>query len=145
MIAAHLLRWVCDPAKLEAIEGDLAELYGGHSGWRYVQEVVCVCLRQPRAAVRSFAAAVIALVLTSQAGPPARYTVHAADPAGEFALEILEGRAVSASLNGVRVPARDVVQHGDTLIIRRGDNGADFRLAIKPGGITWYPRQSVSR
>lgn len=146
MIATHLLRWVCDPAKLEAIEGDLAELYEGRSGWRYGREVLSVCLRQPRVAVRSFAAAAIALILTTQSVPPVRYTVQATDPAGEFALEIREGRAVSARLNGIAVLATDLVQRGDTLIIRGGDNGGDFRIAIKPeGGITWYPRHSFSR
>ena len=81
----RLLRWICDPAKLEAIEGDLAELYGDRRSWRYAIDVMSV-------------------------------------------------------------PERDLVQTGDTLIIRGGDHGADFYIAIKPeGGIEWYPRHSFSR
>jgi hypothetical protein len=143
----RLLRWICDPSKLEAIEGDLAELYGagGRAGWRYVMDVMSICVRQPRTAVRSFAAAALVLVLTGPVEPPLRYTVHAIDPAGEFALEIHEGRAVSATLDGSLVALRDLVQTSDTLVIRGGDHGADFRIAIKPeGGITWYPRRSLS-
>lgn len=67
----RVLRWLCDPHTLEAMEGDLAELYGAgdRAGWRYVVDVVSVC---------------------------------------------------------------------------NGDNGAHFRIAIKPeGGITWLPRHSV--
>jgi hypothetical protein len=144
-----LLRWICDPHTLEAIEGDLAELYGGggRASWRYVMDVVSICVRQPRTAVRSLAAAfiVLALVGPPPVAAPIRYTVHATDPAGAFALEIHHGRAVSAALDGAPVRARDLVQAGDTLIIRGGDHGADFRIAIKPeGGITWYPRHSVS-
>jgi len=63
----------------------------------------------------------------------------------EFALEIHGGQAISATLDGARVPEGDLVQTGDTLIIRGGDHGADFHIAIKPeGGIEWYPRRSVS-
>jgi hypothetical protein len=143
MIATRLLHWICDPAKLEAIEGDLLELYGDRPP---LGEVVSVCVRQPRTALRSLVAAVVVLVLMSPYTPPIRYTVHATDPAGEFALEIIEGRAVAAHIGGAAVLAEDLVQRGDTLIIRGGDNGADFRIAIKPeGGITWYPRRSVSR
>jgi hypothetical protein len=141
----RILRWICDPNSLEAIEGDLAELYGGRPSWRYLMDVLSVCLRQPRTAVRSLAAAFIVLLLVGPVAVPARYTVHAIDPAGAFELEIHRGRAVAATLDGAPVHERDLVQTGDTLIIRGGDHGADFRLAIKPeGGITWYPRRSVS-
>lgn len=140
------LRWICDPDKLEAIEGDLAELYGDRRSWRYAMDVMSLCVRQPRTAVRSFVAALIVLVLAGPIGPPVHYTVHAADPAGEFALEIHAGQAISATLDGARVPERDLVQTGDSLIIRGGDHGADFHIAIKPeGGIEWYPRHSSSR
>ena len=142
----RLLRWICDPAKLEAIEGDLAELYGDRRSWRYAIDVMSVCVRQPRTAIRSFVAAVVVLVLAGPIGPAVHYTVHATDPAGEFALEIHEGHAISATLDGARVPERDLIQTGDTLIIRGGDHGADFYIAIKPeGGIEWYPRHSFSR
>jgi len=141
-----VLRWICDPNTLEAIEGDLAELHGGRVSWRYAMDVVSICIRQPRTAVRSLVAACIVLAITGPVTRPARYTVYATDPAGAFALQIRHGRAVSATLDGAPVRARDLVQTGDTLIIRGADNGADFRIAIKPeGGITWYPRHSVSR
>ena len=140
----RILRWICDPGKLEAIEGDLAELYGGRASWRSVVDVVSICIRQPRTAVRSLVAAAVVLVLTGQVVPPVRYTVYATDPPGDFALVIHDGRAVSATLDGSLVALRDLVQTGDTLVIRGGDHGADFRIAIKPeGGITWYPRRSV--
>jgi len=141
----RVLRWFCDPHKLEAIEGDLAELYGERRSWRYVMDVVSVCVRQPRTAVRSFVAALVVLVLAGPIGSPVHYVVHATDPAGEFVLEIHAGQAISATLDGARVPARDLVQTGDTLIIRGGDDGADFYIAIKPeGGIEWFPRHSSS-
>ncbi len=142
----RLLRWFCDPDKLEAIEGDLAELYGDRTSGRYVIDVVSLCVRQPRTAIRSFVAALVVLVLAGPIGPPDHYIVHATDPAGEFVLEIHQGQAIAATLDGARVPERDLVQTGDTLIIRGGDNGADFHIAIKPeGGIQWYPRHFSSR
>jgi hypothetical protein len=145
MIATTLLRWICDPAKLEAIEGDLAELYQGRESWRYVREVAGICLRQPRTALRSLAAAVIVFLVVGPVGPPIHYTVHASDPAGTFALEIQEGRVIAAMFDGTMWPSRDVVQMGDTLVIRGANHGADFLIAMKPGGITWYPRSSSSR
>jgi hypothetical protein len=142
----RVLRWICDPDKLEAIEGDLAELYGDRRSWRYAMDVMSLCIRQPRTAVRSFVAALIVLVLAGPIRPPVHYLVHAADPAGEFVLEIHAGQAISATLGGARVQERDLLQTGGTLIIRGGDHGADFHIAIKPqGGIEWYPRHSSSR
>lgn len=141
----RLVGWICDPQTLEAIEGDLAELYGGRLSWRSAMDVASVCIRQPRTAVRSLAAALLVLAVAGPVARPTRYTVHATDPAGAFELRIHDGRAVAATLDGAAVLARDLVQTGDTLIIRGGDHGADFRIAIKPkGGITWYPRRSAS-
>ena len=137
MIATRLMRWVCHPANLEAIEGDLTELYGDRPPLR---EVVSVCLRQPRTALRLLAASIAVLALVGPDAPPVHYMVHATDPAGEFALEIHDGRAVAARIDGVLVRAEELVQRGDTVLIR------DFRVAIKPeGGITWFPRPSRSR
>ena len=141
----RIVRWICDPHTLEAIEGDLAELYGGRLSWRYAMDVASVCIRQPRTGARSLVAALIVLAVAGPVARPIRYTVYAADPAGAFALQIHHGRAVAATLGGAPVLARDLVQSGDTLIIRGGNHGADFRVAIKPkGGITWYPRRSAS-
>jgi hypothetical protein len=147
MILPTLLRWMCDPAKLEAIEGDLAEVYGGRQGWRYVRDVLSVCLRQPRTAVRSLAATVLLLLLMGRAGPltPRHYTVFASDPGGAFTIEIHTGRVIAATLGAAPVRARDLLQRGDTVIIRGGDAGNDFRITIKPeGGIAWSPRHSSS-
>jgi hypothetical protein len=141
----RLIRWLCDPAQREAIEGDLAELYGERFCWRYVVDVLSVCARQPRTMVRSLAAALLVLALIAPVTAPRHYTIRAADPAGAFMLEIHDGRAIAATLNDVPVPVRNLVQWGDSLIIRGGDHGADFRIALKPrGGIEWYPRRSVS-
>ena len=141
----RLLRWICDPDKLEALEGDLVELYGSRVSWRYVLDVCSLCVRQPRTLVRSLAAAVVVLAVIGPAQrAPLRYTIRAADPAGRFILEFHDGRAVAASLDGTPVAERDLVQTGDTLIIRGGDHGADFIIALTPGGIAWHPRRSVS-
>lgn len=146
MIAARILRWLCDPAKLEAIEGDLLELYGGRASWRALADVASVCVRQPRTALRSAAAALVLLALTGRAGPPPHYTIHATDPAGAFTLEVHRQRVIAATLNGAAVPLGDVRQSGNSLVIRGANHGADFYIAIKPeGGISWYPRQSSSR
>jgi hypothetical protein len=140
----RLLRVLCDPHTLEAIEGDLAELYGDRMSWRYARDVLSLCVRRPRAAVRSLVAACIVLGILGPRTRPIRYAVYANDPAGEFALHIRDGRAVFATLDGAPVRERDLLQSGDTLIIRGGDHGADFRIAIKPeGGITWDPRRSA--
>lgn len=145
MIATRLLRWVCDPTMLEAIEGDLAERYGDKLDWRYAREVLSVCLRQPRTGLRSLAAALVLLLVTGRTVPPLHYTVHASDPAGEFALEFHHGRIAAAVFDGRALPAADIVQSGDTLVIRGVNNGADFHIAITPeGGITWYPRSRSS-
>jgi hypothetical protein len=142
----RVLRWICDPDKLEAIEGDLVELHGDHRSWRYLVDVVSLCAHQPRTVLRSLVAALVALVVLGPVAGPVHYTVHATDAAGEFMLEIHEGRAIAATLDGAHVAPHDLVQTGDTLIIRGGDHGADFYIAIRPqGGIAWYPRHSSSR
>jgi hypothetical protein len=142
---SRLIRWICDPAQREAIEGDLAELYGDHFCWRYAVDVISVCARQPRTVVRSLVAALLVLVLIGPVRGPLHFTVHAADRAGAFTLEIHDGRAIAATVNGAPVAARDLVQSGDSLIIRGGNYGADFHIALKPrGGIAWHPRRSVS-
>lgn len=139
---SRVLRLLCDPGRLEAIQGDLAELYGGRVSARYLWDVLNICVRQRR--LRALVAALAALAIVGPVRRPASYTVNALDPAGQFELVIHEGRAVAATLGGTPVPERDLIQTGDTLVIRGGDNGADFRIAINPeGGITWYPRQSV--
>lgn len=75
----RLVRWMCDPARREAIEGDLAELYGEHWSWRCAIDVLSVCARQPRTVVRSLAATLVVLVVLGPAAGPLRYTIHGAD------------------------------------------------------------------
>lgn len=55
-LASWLLRWQCVPTQLEALEGDLLELYErrlrargpGHANARYWRDVVSACARQGR-------------------------------------------------------------------------------------------------
>jgi len=150
-LLATILRWACDPDKLEAFTGDLEELYGDHFHWRCVRDVLSICIRHSRLSApahcttrRSLAAAVTLLLLLSGRHPPSafHYTVYAMDPAGEFTLEILDRRVIAATLDGAPVQPEHVVQTGDTLVLKAADSGRDFRIAIKPqGGITWAARQ----
>lgn len=145
-----LLRWACDPAKLEAFAGDLEELHGEHFSWRCVRDTVSICIRHSRLTapvhrptLRSLAAVLILLLLSDRVPQSAfHYTVRATDPAGEFTLEILDRRVIAATLDGMPVQAEHVVQTGDTLVLKGGDRGRDFVIAIKSqGGITWAARQ----
>ncbi|HEV8264966.1 MAG TPA: hypothetical protein VGQ06_08430 [Gemmatimonadales bacterium] len=148
-ILATLLRWVCDPAKLEAFAGDLAELYGERFDWRCLQDVVSVCVHHSRLRTLNrrvllpLATAAVLLVLTGPRPASAfHYSVSAVDPAGHFTLEIRDRLVIAATLNGNPVRPEHVVQTGDTLVLKGGDGGRDFRIAIKPqGGITWAARQ----
>ncbi len=70
------------------------------------------------------------------------YVVNAVDPAGSFTLEIRDRLVIAATLDGTSVQPERVVQTGDTLVIRGGDHGRDFIIALKPrGGIRWAPRR----
>ena len=88
-------------------------------------------------------AAAILLLLSGRVPQSAfHYTVLATDPAGEFTLEILDARVIAATLDGTPVQPEHVVQTGDTLVLKGGDRGRDFVIAIQSqGGITWAPRQ----
>ena len=142
-LLSTLLRWACNPDKLEAFAGDLEELYGDRFQWRCVRDVLSICIRHSRTMLRSLAAAVVLLLLSGRQLPSAlHYTVHAMDPAGEFTLEILDRRVIAATLDGAPVDPEYVVQTGDTLVLKGADRGHDFRIAIKPqGGIIWAARQ----
>ncbi|HMG17130.1 MAG TPA: hypothetical protein VK573_00290 [Gemmatimonadales bacterium] len=147
---AALLRWACDPAKLEAFAGDLEELHGERVSWRCVRDTVSICIRHSRLTAplhrttrRSLIAAAILLLLSGRVPQSAfHYTVRATDPAGEFTLEILNARVIAATLDGMPVQPEHVVQTGDTLVLKGGDRGRDFVIAIRSqGGITWAARQ----
>ena len=147
---ATLLRWVCDPAKLEAFAGDLDELHGGRLSWRCVRDALSICLRHSRLSApvhrttrRTLIAAAVLLLLSGRAPQSAfHYTVHATDPAGEFTLDILDARVIAATIDGEPVQPEHVVQTGDTLVLKGGDRGRDLLIAINPqGGIRWEPRQ----
>jgi hypothetical protein len=142
-LLATLLRWVCEPDKLEAFAGDLEELYGDRFQWRCVRDVLSICVRHSRTMLRSLAAAVVLLLVSGQHAPSAfHYTVHAIDPAGGFTLEILGRRVIGATLDGTTLQPEQLVQSGDSLVLKGANRGRDFVIAIKPrGGITWTARQ----
>ena len=152
-LALALVRWACDPAKVEVLEGDLLELAASRRP--VLGDALSACVLHSRfttpaarrRAARVGALAAVAALLVFGAGPehgstaPARYIVNASDPAGSFTLEIEHRRVVRATLNDVAVDPARLVQSGGTLVIRGGDRGRDFRLAVKPsGGITWTAR-----
>ena len=141
-----LLRWACDPIKLEALAGDLEELYGNRLHWRCVRDVLSVCLFHSRVNRRAVVALAMAAMLLMITGPQPvsafHYTVSAVDPAGAFTLEIRDRVVIAATLDGATVRPDYVVQTGDTLVIKGGDRGRDFVIAIKAqGGIAWAARQ----
>ena len=154
---AALVRRICDPDKLEVLEGDLRELFelraaahGRRAAARaYLRDALSVCVRHSRIATPAtrrlaIPAAAVALVAVAvalgRAGPP-HYTVEAQDPAGSFTLEVRGGRVLSATLEGAAVAPDRIVQRGDTLVIRGGDGGRDFRLTLLPRGIEWQARR----
>lgn len=159
------VRWMCDPAKHEVLEGDLAELYawrraawGSGPAWRrtmrdalsasvFHSRLTSAAERHrlaPWAVTAALTLIVVAAGVHGSAG--SRYTVNASDPAGKFTLEIEGRRVLAATLDGVPVPPERLWQQGGQLVIRGGDGGRDFRIALKPeGGITWDARRTASR
>jgi hypothetical protein len=158
---AAVIRWACDPAKIEVLEGDLRELFELRAAalgrrvalQRCAADAVSVCLRHSRfttpaarrRAIPLMAAALVAgVVVIGRAGPD-HYTVQAHDPAGRFTLEVRDGRVLAATMDGSSVHPERLIQRGDTLVIQGGDGGRDFRLTIKPKGIEWQARRSPAR
>jgi len=162
-VALALVRWACDPVKLEVLEGDLSELHTERvrrrgkmrAGWRALWDAASIGLRHSRfttpAARRrlgrlGLAAAATALVALGvdprgASTAPARYTINATDPAGRFTLEIENARVIHATMNDIPVAPERLVQAGSTLVIKGGNGGRDFEVALKPrGGITWAAR-----
>jgi hypothetical protein len=158
---ATLVRWVCDPEKLEYLEGDLQEqreIRAIHQGPRaatrwYVWNALSICLRQSRlhstsVRLRLLTVAAAAVVLTilslmSRSTAPTFYTISATDPAGAFTLEFRDRRVVAATIDGNPVDPERLVQSKTELVIAGGDDGRDFRIALKPrGGIEWQARRA---
>lgn len=162
-VATTLVRWACDPAKLEVLEGDLRELHdlrcrrqgSSRAGWRTLGDALSVCVRHSRLttpaarrrAVLLGAVGAAAAIVALGADParvgtaPLSYIVTATDPAGRFTLEIENARVVRATLDDLPVDPTRLLQAGRTLVIKGGDRGRDFRLALQPaGGITWTAR-----
>ena len=152
-LALNLVRWACDPTKVEVLQGDLLELHAHHRP--VLGDAVAACLLQSRlttAAARrralrwsTLVAAAVIMVLAADPSParstPIRYVISAADPAGRFTLEIERARVVSATLDDVPVDPARLLQAGGTLVIKGGDRGRDFAVALKPaGGISWPAR-----
>ena len=154
-LAVSVIRWACDPDKIEVLEGDFLELHGerGHTwpAWRDVTSIVLLHSRFTMPAARrriarvalvAGAAAVIAVGADPRhAGTtPARYTVNASDPVGRFSLDIENQRVVAATMDEVPIDPTRLEQSGSTLVIRSADGRRDFRVAIRPGGISWEAR-----
>lgn len=95
------------------------------------------------AGVAGAAGLAIALaLLTEGRAPPepvVRFDAH--DPAGTFTLVLRDGRVVEATLDGAPVPARRVLQRGDsvTLVGAEGRPGVRLRLE-RPATIHWEAR-----
>jgi hypothetical protein len=154
-LAVFLMRRLCDPAKLEALEGDFLELHGaGAHWWRAWRDAASIVLLHSRfttrAARRRFArmalvtgaAAVIAVATDPRhaATTPSRYTINAIDPAGRFTLDFENERVVGATMDEVPIDPVRLEQSGSALVIRGADGGRDFHVAIRPGGISWTAR-----
>ena len=152
-VLLRLLSWSCDPDKVEVLQGDVLELHA--RGRAVVGHALSACLLHSRfttAAARRRArrwgalgaAAAIALLAAdpSRGGAqPPRYVISAADPAGRFTLEIERARVVRATLDDVPVDPARLVQAGRTLVIKGGNRGRDFSVALSPsGGIRWEAR-----
>lgn len=150
-LSIRLLRWLCDPAKLEYLEGDLEELRESRAGLSWARDALSLWVRHSRfpGAMRRHRLALAALTLLGiglllRIGRPAVpdfYTVSASDPAGAFTLQFRDRHLVAATLDGAPVSPARLVQRGSELVIAGGDNGRDFRIALRPGGIAWQARQ----
>jgi beta-lactamase regulating signal transducer with metallopeptidase domain len=89
----------------------------------------------------ALSAALLPATLTALSAPlvPSWYVVHATDPAGAFTVRVEQGRIVRAVVNGVRVPAERIVQHGDSVVLPWA--GGRFALRLLPaGGLSWTAR-----
>ena len=162
-LAIAFVRWACDPAKLEVLEGDLCELHAervrsvgpSRAGWRALHDALSIGLRHSRlttARARSTlrrAAVVVGLSALFGVGAlprdaataPPRYTVNATDRVGRFTLVIEHQRVVRATMDEVPIAPERLTQVGSTVVIRGGNGARDFEVAIKAdGGITWKAR-----
>ena len=151
-VLLRLLSWACDPDKVEVLQGDVLELHA--QGRAVLGHALSACVLHSRlttAAARRRvlrwgalgAAAVIALLGADpdRGALPTRYVISAADPGGRFTLEIERARVVRATLDDVPVDPARLVQAGSTLVIKGGDRGRDFAVALQPsGGIRWEAR-----
>jgi hypothetical protein len=70
-------------------------------------------------------------------------TIRAVDPAGQFTITLVRGRAVAATVDGVPVSARRIRQSGQRVSIADAGGGGALDVAVSPdgGGIRWAPRR----
>lgn len=115
--------------------------------WRSRGAAAVVTLAAALALVTTLATTPHALALTrSTVGgvPDYPYTINAVDPAGEFTLTLLQGRALNATIDGRPVPHGELVQTGRRIRVL---DGAQPILSVRldgRGGISWQPRSPDS-
>jgi beta-lactamase regulating signal transducer with metallopeptidase domain len=68
------------------------------------------------------------------------YTIHAADPAGPFTLQLQRGAVLAAAVDGRTLPPERILQRGTSLVLLQ-DDGSRFALQLtRDGGVEWEPR-----
>jgi hypothetical protein len=152
-LALAFVRRVCDPAKLEALEGDLIER--SRAGWLAWADALSIALYHsrlttPRARRRLSRFALVAGVVvvfalgldpTRARTTPVRYLINASDPAGRFTIEIENARVIAATMDEMPVDPARLLQRDATIVIKDGNRGRDFEITLNPrGGISWAAR-----
>jgi len=71
-------------------------------------------------------------------------TITAADPAGAFRMQFLEGRLVRASIGDRPLSPTRWSQRGSLVRVRPSDRDAPFEVVVRPDGISWQPRPAAT-
>jgi hypothetical protein len=67
--------------------------------------------------------------------------IQASDPAGRFTVELVGAQLVSATIDGVAIPAERIVQRGQQVSLLDPGGRAELTLEVRaPGTIRWSPR-----
>jgi hypothetical protein len=155
-LSDRLIQLACDPERWEELVGDLTELGQRRAarigatraklrqGW----DILSVCVRQSRfrdadlrrVVIALAAGTLLAALLPDPGATSASFVVNAKDPAGEFTLEIEDGRLVSAMIDGTHVSHDRLKQHGDRLTIVGGDGDRDLSIELQGREIRWEAR-----
>jgi hypothetical protein len=155
-LSDRLIHLLCDQTRREELAGDLMELAhrrAARMGWgranlRQGFDIVSVCVRQSRfrgLALRRLGiglavGALLAALLPNDAAMSGSFTVNARDPAGEFTLEVEDGRVLSATLDGIPVSPERLRQRSTDLTILGGAGDRDFSIELQARGIRWVAR-----